>query len=284
MKTNKSKIAHYLKNRLAQIEELSKSTNKIEFATGLKNAAILAVARNPRLAQCTPKSIFLGVLEAARLGVDLDVQGSAYLVPYGEEARLIIGYRGLVELATRGGNVKRVEAVVVYEGDEFDLSRGTAPSIMHKPNTAGKPGKPIGAYALATWADGSDFSFEYMTWADVEVVRGSSRASKGGPWDKYPAEMAKKTVIRRLCKSLPLNMHVGRAIAAEDSAEAGTLTPVAFEIDDGVEVVEAPQAIEVLVEQEVAKAVEAAPKKKPGRPKKEPVGEKAIDVADAIPF
>ena len=284
MTTNKTQIAHYLKARLIQIEELAKSANKVEFAAALKNAAILAVARNPRLAQCTPKSIFLGVLEAARLGIDLDVQGSAYLVPYGEEARLIIGYRGLVELATRGGGVKRVEAVVVYENDEFELNRGTSPSILHRPKTDGKPGPPIGAYAIATWDDGSDFSFEFMNWSDVETVRGASRASKGGPWDKYPAEMAKKTVIRRLCKSLPLNMHVGRAIAAEDSAEAGTLTPVAFDLDDTQEqphTTEQPHPVEVAIEAEVVKAIESGPKKKPGRPKKKPTEK---EVVDAIPF
>src|SRR6185437_2021004 len=73
--------------------------------------ALSTTARTPALLACTPQSIVLAVMQAAELGLEPGgLLGESYLVPYGSEAKLIVGYRGLVALARRSGTLASIEA------------------------------------------------------------------------------------------------------------------------------------------------------------------------------
>jgi recombination protein RecT len=242
----------------------------------LLKVALVAAGRNPMLLQCTPQSILQGVMTAAQLGLDVGgLLGSAYLVPYKNnkknpptyEAQMIVGYRGMIDLARRSGKVLDIDAHTVHAGDKFELSFGTAPNILHVPKLDGPAGPVIGAYAIAFIRDGSPHA-EFMTLEQLEAIRKRSRASDSGPWQTDREEMQRKTVVRRLAKYLPLSAEdqLTRAMEIEDRAESGAAivdvdlgagTSETFELADdetaAIDTTEAKTAVENLKETVKAK-------------------------------
>ncbi|STE53361.1 P33 [Edwardsiella hoshinae] len=59
-----------------------------------------------------------------------------------------------------------------------------------------------------------------MTFNQIEKVRGQSKAGNNGPWQTHWEEMAKKTVIRRLFKYLPVSIEMQKAVILDEKAEA----------------------------------------------------------------
>lgn len=190
--------------------------------------ALVAASRNPTLLQCAPTSIVQGVMTAAQLGLDCGgVLGSAYLVPYKNnktgkyEAQLIVGYRGLVDLARRSGEIESIEAHVVHQEDTFEVAFGLEPVLLHRPNLTGEdPGPLVLVYAIARLKGGGR-QVEVMTRAEIDRIRNRSRAGNSGPWVTDYEEMARKTVVRRLCKYLPLSPEMAEALTIEDRSEGG---------------------------------------------------------------
>ncbi len=182
--------------------------------------AISAVARTPKLLECTSGSILRCLIVAARLGLEPDgILGSAYMVPFGKEAVLIPGYRGLIDLARRSGHVEKIEARVVHEHDTFEIEYGLVHKLKHVP-FSGDGGALKAVYAVAHLVGGS-VQIDCMWRHDIERIRKRSRAGESGPWKTDFAEMAKKTVVRRLCKMLPLSVELAAAALLQAGAEAG---------------------------------------------------------------
>lgn len=132
-------------------------------------------------------------------------------------------YRGLLKLARRSGEIAHVDAHVVYQGDQIELDLGSQPSVKHFPVLDGsKRGGEVGAYAVAELVNGRRY-VEWMTKADIEEVRKSSRGgqSNDSPWTKFWSEMARKTVLRRLMKRLPLETMAEHALRLETEQESG---------------------------------------------------------------
>ncbi len=163
----------------------------------------------------------------AQLGLDPSgVLGSAYLVPFWNthkgryEAQLIVGYRGLIDLARRSGDIVGVEAHVVREKDSWKYAWGVTPVLEHIRSLDADPGKPTAAYAVVRLRDGPPL-IDIMSYAEIEAIRKRSRAAGQGPWVTDWDEMAKKTVTRRALKYAPMSVDAARALAVEDRAEAG---------------------------------------------------------------
>lgn len=192
----------------------------------LLRVAMTCIRTTPKLLECTPQSLLACVMGCAQLGLEPEpFLGQAYLVPFYSsktrttEAQLIPGYRGYIALARRSGEVQSVSAQVVYEKDHFRLQYGLDEVLEHIP-ASGDRGTPAGAYVIFRYKDGSH-SFDYMTTADIEKVRKRSKAGESGPWVTDWPEMAKKTVIRRHVKLVPLSVEIAGLAAAEDRAYAG---------------------------------------------------------------
>jgi len=170
---------------------------------------LVAVNRTPELLQCTQSSVFECINRSAELGLDISgTLGEAYAVPFNnkgtKQATFIPGYRGLVKLARQSGDVKRVEADVVCEHDEFDFRKGANFRLDFAPNIRGDRGKPIGAYALVEFKDGG-FQADFMPVADIEKIRGIANSKNSPAWRDHWGEMAKKTVLKRTLKLCPLS-------------------------------------------------------------------------------
>jgi recombination protein RecT len=191
----------------------------------LKGVVLSVFTRRPELWECDPVSVARAVVEAAQLGLEPTGSiGGAHLVPFWnkktgrKEVQLILDYRGVVQLARRSKEVSRVEARVVRRDDEFDFAYGLEPRLHHVPSLVEDPGPLAYVYAVAIFADGSR-QFDVMSAAQVEAVRQRSRAKDDGPWVTDYFEMAKKTILKRLAKLLPLSIEARTALEQEDEQE-----------------------------------------------------------------
>ena len=208
-------IKQSIENKAADMFEiLPKHVNKDRFI----KSAMLAAYNNQAVQACTPISIVASVYNAAELGLDFTpAKGHAYLVPFGNEAKFMPGYRGMMELCRRTGVVKKIEAHVVHIQDTFELEYGTNSHLTHIPFLKGDPGEVIGAYAVAILENDLPI-YEYMTVIELEKVRKIYRTGQkgSGPWTTWTEEMYKKTVIRRLFKYLPSSPDLDKAIEADN--------------------------------------------------------------------
>lgn len=199
------------------------------------------VERTPTLKECTISSIVRGLRLAAELGVELGSPiGEAFLVPRKNartnqmEATFQVGYTGLRNLAYASGVVRSLEARAVYDGDDFAYSYGVKQALRHTPGPkhgSPNPSAVTAAYAIARLASGG-VVFEVMTREQLDAIRRQSEASERGPWSTHYAQMACKTVLKRLCKWLPVGgrTQLAKALRLDSDAEAGIET-VEFDED-----------------------------------------------------
>ncbi len=164
-------------------------------------AAVTAFKTTPALQNCSGPSILGALFVAAQMGLEVGgPQALAHLVPYGKEAQLIVGYRGYVELFYRAG-ARKVEWFIVREGDTWrQWSSGRNGKDYEWVPLNDDSSRPMtGAVAQVRLASG-DFQFEYMSRAQVEARR--PKNSNKGPWADWFDEMALKTVMRQLAKTV----------------------------------------------------------------------------------
>ena len=191
----------------------------------MMKAALVAVIRQPKLLQCTQESFLESMMRSSQLGLDPSgTLGSAYLVPFENrkagrvECQFLPGYRGLVDLARRSNEIEAIEAHMVYKQDQFKMTFGTDPKIEHTPYLGeDRKEEYVGVYAVATLRGGHKQP-DFMTLADINRIRNMSKAGQFGPWKEHFVEMAKKTVIRRLCKTLPMSVELAKAIQYDNEA------------------------------------------------------------------
>lgn len=194
--------------------------------------AMTSVVRTPKLAECTPESLVGCVLTCTQMGLEPDgVSGRAYLIPFKDKCTLIVGYKGLMDLARRSGEIAALEARVVRKGDKFSYQYGTAPKIEHVPNLDDE-GDMIAVYAVAQFKHGG-FQFEVMSVGAVRKIKATSKARDDGPWITNFDEMARKTVMRKLCKYLPSSPELQAAVSLDEKADQGIPQDIDFVDVDG---------------------------------------------------
>lgn len=207
-------IAAYLKKMAPEIQ---RALPKHMDADRLARIALTTIRTNPQLLRCELPSLMGAVMQAAQLGLEPGLIGHCYIIPYGREATFIIGYKGMIDLARRSGNIESIYAHAVYEKDEFDYELGLHPKLTHKPSMEEDRGEFIGAYAVAHFKDGG-YQMEFMTKAEIEKrrARSASAKSKHSPWVTDYEEMAKKTVIRHMWKYLPISVEIQQQAAQDE--------------------------------------------------------------------
>jgi len=224
---------HYIAVRQEISDKATSELSKLlspEKAARFVQTGLRALSKNPDLLKATPKSLVNAFYDAAVLDLE-PVLGSVYFVKYADEATMLIGYRGLVELAKRGDpTIEDIYGQVVYLDDEFDYQEGDEPRLIHRPSLArdvSDPTKITRVYAIAFRSGGRRPIFVVLTKSDVDGIRARSKAKNAGPWvTDYPA-MAMKTAVRNLCsRRLSLAASIKEALERDDDREYGVL-PVA---------------------------------------------------------
>jgi len=218
-------------------DEIAKALPKSITPERVARIALTTLRKNPGLLECDPNSFLGAVMQASQLGFELDDNlGLAYLVPFfnkktgRKEVQLIIGYRGLIELARRSGKLRSINARIVYENEPFSVEYGLGENLVHKPLPPSKRGNGIiGVYAVASMNDGSK-GFEFMWAEELEEIKKSSKAgdSKTSPWATHEEEMMKKTVIRKMMKYLSLSPEAVKATVIDEYGESGINTKDTF--------------------------------------------------------
>lgn len=209
VKANVSPTESLLQSKRDSIAAVA--TSGVDVDRLIKQAAIAAM-ENDDLKVCDRASLVLSVARVCELGLDLSkTLGQAYLVPFKGKATIIIGYKGLIELAYRSGRVKMIDAREVRDGDTFSWTGGTNPAVNHEPAPLGKRGDLVGVYCIIDMTDGAR-KVEVMDRNEVEAIRRRSRSGNVGPWQTDYARMATKTVIRRACQQLPLSPQLKKAM------------------------------------------------------------------------
>lgn len=242
----RDQISYLLKSKQAEITKmLPKHLN----AERLLKVAQIAATTTPALAECDVPSLIGAIGQCAQMGLEPNtVLGHAYLLPFNtkrkdangnekwvKSVQVIIGYKGLIDLARRSGQIVSIAAHEVCEKDKFELVYGLDEKLNHTP-AMGERGEVIGFYAVAKLKDGGH-CFEFMSQFQVDQIRDKSQGAwkdervngkKTGdkvkavsPWWDNPIEMGRKTVIRRLAKYLPLSIEFQTAAALDGMAEAG---------------------------------------------------------------
>jgi len=178
---------------------------------------IMQIKMNSCLKNCSIASIAKACVQASTLGLDIGVLGSAYLVPYGSEAQLSVGYQGYIDLAYRSG-MKAIHTGLVREKDEYRAKEDTF-THEYDPFLPDR-GPVVGVYCLVDLPTGARYS-ELMTAQEVEEIRAGSRSANSPAWRDHWGEMAKKVVIRRALKRAPLSVETKEVIQFSDNAEYG---------------------------------------------------------------
>lgn len=242
--------------------EIKKALPSVMTPERFSRIVLSALSANRKLAETTPQSFLGAMMTAAQLGVEPNTPlGQAYLIPYWNgkakvlECQFQLGYKGLIDLAYRSGEVSTIMAQVVYENDEFEYAFGLEPKLVHRPAQRDR-GEPVAVYAMFRTKDGG-FGYEVMSMEDVRAhARRYSKAYDSGPWQTSFEEMAKKTVLKRVLKYAPLKSDFMRAVSQDEtvkteiSEDMYAVPPVVIEVEaETGEVIEHHQNTEAEVKE-----------------------------------
>lgn len=211
-RTPAEQIKHILEDKLPAIREVQTKYITAERAVKL---ACMAVNGDAKLQKCSPLTILQSVVTSVQLGLELGGPlQHCWLVPYGATCQLLVGYRGLVNLARRSREIAMIEARLVYAGERFEVTYGTHPGIVHVPDFGSErlDKDIVAAYAVATLGNGHR-QFEVMSRPEILKI---ANKNGGNVWDSSFGEMCRKTPTRRLCKYLPMTNEMALALGEED--------------------------------------------------------------------
>lgn len=250
-----------------QVDKLGEALPQFMDAQRLIRISMNVIRQNPKLVECTQSSILGAIMQSAQLGLEPNVEGQAYIIPYTNskkvidengktkwikktEAQFQIGYKGYIELFYRHGSAISIDMHTVYENDIFDYNYGTNRHLNHCPKL-GDRGKAIGYYAIATLSNGGNV-FKVMsreeciehgkkhskTYLTMEYNDNTKRYEKcephfdkNSPWVTDTDSMCKKTVLIQLAKLLPKSIELQKALAMDNTTKS-KIAPDMFNIPD----------------------------------------------------
>lgn len=185
------------------------------------------VRKNPDLLDCTQASLLGAIIQTAQLGLEPGSHlGHAYLVPFNNkkagirEVQLIVGYKGMINLAYRSPLVDKVVARAVYDTDKFAYQYGLDEKLEHVPDPLAAGDRLTHVYIVVTLKSGGKL-FDVMTEREVEAARKRSPSGDSGPWKTDYEAMAMKSVVRKFSKYTPLSIEMQLAANYDDAGDRG---------------------------------------------------------------
>lgn len=267
-------IADVLKSQWGKIEAVMPKHMSSE---RLFQMAVSTINHDPKLGQCDIVTILSCLMKCSALGLEpssVDGLGRAYILPFNNkktkrmEATFILGYKGMLDLARRSGEIADISARAVYEGDEFDYEFGLDERCRHVPKAEKRtPDTLTHVYAVCHFKDGGHY-LEVMTKAEVEAIRKRSKAKDSGPWVTDYEAMAKKTVVRRAFPYLPVSVEAQMGAASDETSGGYEGTIPRLDMGTLEAQPEAPEAPDADSPDEEPEKAEAAPEIEPGVPRR----------------
>ena len=182
---------------------------------------VALVSESEQLSRVPQAKLVPVLLKGAYLGLDF-FNKECYAVPYGQTVQFTPSYTGMVKLAKQHSRrpLRDVYAHVVRDGDEFESGMEDGHEYVRFKPKPFNEGAIVGAFAVAQFEDGG-IKVETMSKAQLDAVKRMSKSQGGTAWKFFPEEMYRKSVIRRLCKGIDLDMEnvaQARIMQAEDEA------------------------------------------------------------------
>lgn len=208
-----------------RMPEIQKVLPSVITANQFLRLTLNAILNTKHLSECTVTSFYASIMQCAQLGLKPNINGEAYLIPFKNnkkgvyECQFVVGYKGLMALARRSGEIASIDAQTVYEKDEFELEYGFEPKLVHKPFLKGDRGNPIGFYAAILLKDGGKTSV-YMTFKDAEAYGkrySKAYSSPDSPWKTDFESMAKKSCLRQALKYAPTSTDIESALRTDEN-------------------------------------------------------------------
>lgn len=230
-------VAHFIEDMKPQLAlALPRLMDEDRFARIL----ITECKANSGLMRADHFSLAAAVMRAAQVGLEPGPLGHCYLLPFRDRAsgktlvQLIIGYKGIIDLARRSGQVESIYAEVVYDGDDFDYELGLNRDLRHKRRPGSNRDHVTHAYAVARYKDGG-FDFVVLDELDIAARRKRSMAKDNGPWVTDYAAMCRKSAVRALQPFLPLTVEAADAMKHDERT---------YDLTDLGDVIDVPEANE----------------------------------------
>lgn len=174
-----------------------------------------AIQTNKDLVTADRTTLFSACMKSAQDGLLPDGREAA-LVIFGGKVQYMPMIGGVLKKIRNSGEIASLSPHLVYENDKFSFwIDENGEHLNHQPLMTGDRGDITHVYAIAKTKDGAVY-IEVMKKSEVEDVRNVSRAKASGPWVSWYGEMAKKTVLRRLAKRLPLSTDIEQVIRRDD--------------------------------------------------------------------
>ena len=219
-----------LLNDPASQQKMAKAAPAYLSTEMLTRVALTAVQKNEALMRVSPGSILQACMDCAAYGlVPNSMMNEAHLIPFGTSCVLVVGYNGLIKLATNTGLVSAVKVRKVFENDHFEYELGLNEKLDHKPATS-DPGNFIGCYAIVVFTDGTkDFRYVSKEEGLAHGKRFSKNfGSKSSTWKLDEEAMICKTAVRMVLKYVPSSPEnlkrseaLSRAISSDERMESG---------------------------------------------------------------
>ncbi len=215
---------------LAPIEDLRNSLTKMapEFKKALPShisvdkftrVLMTSLQTNADLVSTNRNSFFAACVKCAQDGLLPDGREAAFVVfrsKAGPMAVYMPMVNGILKKVRNSGELLSLNPGVVYSNDEFRYwIDETGPHMKHAPSLDGERGKLTHVYCSAQIKGGGIY-LEVMSKEEIEKVRSVSKSKDSGPWVQWYEEMAKKTVVRRLSKRLPVSTDLQTTIESDD--------------------------------------------------------------------
>ena len=189
-------------------------------------ASLLSVVNNNKLlSKADNNSILTAAMKAATLNLPIEPSlGFAYIVPYKRQAQFQLGYKGLIQLAIRSGQVKNINSGVIYKAQfkSYDPLFETLEVDFSQPED-----EVAGYFATLELLNGFK---KLIYWTKERAYNHGKRFSKSfgnSPWQTDFDAMAQKTLLKQIIsKYAPLSTELQEAITADNETEDEKAAPI----------------------------------------------------------
>jgi len=214
---------------------------------------LMEIKKDDKLLQAfieNPASMYASIFAGAKIGLTPSGDtGEFYLIPrnvkqsngqYKATVTPLVGYKGLVTILLRSGDITKIDAQIVYDGDEFEVTYGLEPKLHHKPNFDVKrtADKITFAYAWEKNKNG-EFHFGVITRSEIEAIRDMGKYTNDLYFnDKMGINrwMEKKAALIQLSKLLPKDYYSNNAVSLISRLDGSTM--FTLDNDNNVRVIE----------------------------------------------
>ena len=211
------------------------------------------------LESCSQASIANSLMDMATLGLNASKK-QGYFIAYGGKCQFQKSYFGNITLARRNG-LKTINAEIIYDGDtiKYHIENGMKVIDVHEQDFMNIDNdKILGAYAVAVMDDGRKV-VEVMNINQLKKAwnqrMGGLKEDASSTHMKFKDQMAKKTVINRLCKLIGNTSTDGNISEISDRLDEVAdvdmvAEDVAYEIENNANTVDFEEVVEPQSEQE----------------------------------